>query len=97
MIESSNALFGFDTLGATLEGCCNLCYFNVTNCIQAYYYFYEGCVIQQGTNVNGTARGISDSCPSGQITGLTYGNDTNPPFRSTGSIAGPCGQIYNDL
>ncbi|CAF9934624.1 MAG: hypothetical protein HETSPECPRED_009295 [Heterodermia speciosa] len=97
VIESSNELFGFDTPGATLEGCCNLCYFGTTNCIQAYYYFYEGCVIQQATSVNATGEGISNSCPNGQISGLTYSDDTSPPFRSTGTIAGPCGQVYNNL
>ncbi|KAG7008606.1 hypothetical protein G7Y79_00005g017470 [Physcia stellaris] len=97
VIESSNSLYGSGTSGTSLEGCCNLCYFSVLNCIQAYYFFYEGCVVQQGTNVTGTSEGIGSICPNGKISGLTYNPDTAPPFRSTGTIAGPCGQTYNNL
>ncbi|KAL8636941.1 MAG: hypothetical protein Q9228_005731, partial [Teloschistes exilis] len=95
--SSGNTLYGSGTTGTTLEGCCNLCYFGVPNCTQAFYYFYEGCVIQQADMYNGTGIGVSSVCPKGQIAGLTYNRDANPPFRSTGDIAGPCGQTYNNL
>ncbi|KAL8690959.1 MAG: hypothetical protein Q9218_003717 [Villophora microphyllina] len=95
--SSQNTLYGSGTTGTTLEGCCNLCYFGVPNCTQAFYYFYEGCVIQQADEYTGTGEGASSVCPQGQIAGLTYSPDANPPFRSTGDIAGPCGQTYNNL
>lgn len=97
VISSQNTLYGSDTDADSLEGCCNLCFFGVPNCIQAFYYFYEGCVIQQAQTVNGTGIGVNDVCPNGKIDGLTYNPDTTPPFRSTGDIAGPCGVQYNDL
>ncbi|KAI4199982.1 MAG: hypothetical protein LQ350_004244 [Teloschistes chrysophthalmus] len=95
--SGGNSLYGSGTTGTTLEGCCNLCYFGVANCTQAYYYFYEGCVISQAGTYTGTGIGVSSVCPNGQIAGLTYNPDANPPFRSTGAIAGPCGQTYNNL
>lgn len=58
MLATENNLYGSGTTGTTLEGCCNLCFFEVPNCIQAFYYSYEGCVIQQGTSVNVTGQGI---------------------------------------
>ncbi|KAL8834748.1 MAG: hypothetical protein Q9170_003625 [Blastenia crenularia] len=97
IISYGNTLYGSGTTGTTLEGCCNLCYFTVPNCIQAFYYSYEGCVVSQATEVMGTGPGISNVCPNGKFAGLTYSPDTNPPFRSTGDIAGPCGTTYNNL
>ncbi|KAL9026158.1 MAG: hypothetical protein Q9196_005133 [Gyalolechia fulgens] len=97
LISDSNTLYGSGTTGETLEGCCNLCYFGVPNCIQAFYYSYQGCVVQQADNFTGSGLGVSNVCPKGTIDGLTYNPDTNPPFRSTGNIAGPCGQTYNNL
>ena len=47
--------------------------------------------------MTGTGEGISTVCPQGTVEGLTYSNDTNPAFRSTGDFAGPCGQTYDDL
>ena len=47
--------------------------------------------------VSGTYPGVSDVCPNGNIPGLTYSPDMNPPFRSTGDIAGPCGTTYNNI
>ena len=69
---SQQTLYGSNTVGTTLEGCCNLCFFGLTNCIFAYWYFYEGCVVQQGLTVNGTGVGISDVCPNGKINGLVF-------------------------
>ncbi|KAI4175265.1 MAG: hypothetical protein LQ343_001801 [Gyalolechia ehrenbergii] len=97
LISDGNSLYGSGTTGETLEGCCNLCYFGVPNCIQAFYYFYQGCVVQQADNFTGSGSGVSNVCPEGRIDGLTYNPDTNPPFRSTGDIAGPCGQTYSNL
>ena len=97
VVSSVQTLYGSNSPYDSLEGCCNACFFDIPNCIQAFYYFYEGCVVEQATTVNGTGVGISNTCPSGQIEGLTYSADTNPPFRSTGSIAGACGMTYNDL
>ena len=94
---NQNNLYGSETTGNSLEGCCNLCFFGVPNCVQAVYYSYEGCVIEQAVSPLGTGQGVSDVCPVGQIAGLTYNPDTNPPFRSTGLIAGPCGSVYNNL
>ena len=78
------------------EACCNLCYFGLTNCVQAWYYFYEGCVVGQADAV-GNGVGINDVCPTGQFQGLTYRNDSGADFRSTGDFAGPCGMTYNNL
>ena len=97
VLESQNTLYPLDSPAGTLEGCCNLCYFGLPNCIQTFFHFYEGCVIQQGTSVTGARQGVSNVCPNGKISGLTYNPDTNPPLRSTGDIAGPCAQLYNDL
>ncbi|KAH8703292.1 hypothetical protein BGW36DRAFT_84952 [Talaromyces proteolyticus] len=86
--------------GASAQACCNACYFDLPNCIQAYWYSYEGCVVSQATNASvshfGSGHDISSVCPAGTFNGLTYANDTNPAFRSTGNIAGPCGQAYTN-
>ncbi|KAL8677472.1 MAG: hypothetical protein Q9186_006113 [Xanthomendoza sp. 1 TL-2023] len=95
--NGQNSLYGAGTKGETIEGCCNLCYFEIPNCINAFFYGYQGCVVQQPSEVIGTGPGISAVCPNGQIAGLTYSRDTAPPFRSQGDIAGPCGQTYNNL
>ncbi|KAL8816342.1 MAG: hypothetical protein Q9223_004625 [Gallowayella weberi] len=95
--NGQNTLYGAGTKGETIEGCCNLCYFEVPNCINAFFYGYQGCVVQQPSEVIGTGPGVSAVCPNGQIAGLTYSRDTAPPFRSQGDIAGPCGQTYNNL
>ncbi|KAI4236864.1 MAG: hypothetical protein L6R40_006054 [Gallowayella cf. fulva] len=94
---TQNDLYGQGTTGETIEGCCNLCYFALPNCLNAFFYGYQGCVVQQPTEVIGTGPGVSEVCPNGQIAGLTYARDTTPPFRSQGQIAGPCGQTYNNL
>ncbi|OKL62116.1 hypothetical protein UA08_02368 [Talaromyces atroroseus] len=87
--------------GASAEACCNACFFEVPNCVQAYWYSYEGCVVSQVTNgsIAGAASGqqVSHVCPAGTFNGLSYANDTNPASRSTGNIAGPCAQTYNNL
>ena len=97
VLGTNNNLYGQGTTGTTLEGCCNLCYFGLPNCLQAFYYSYQGCVVQLATEVVGTGPGVTSVCPNGQIAGLTYNPDTSPPFRSQGNIAGPCGQTYNNL
>ncbi|KAL8915742.1 MAG: hypothetical protein Q9172_006706 [Xanthocarpia lactea] len=97
VLGTNNNLYGQGTTGTTLEGCCNLCYFGLSNCLQAFCYSYQGCVVQLATEVVGTGPGVSSVCPNGQIAGLTYNPDTSPPFRSQGNIAGPCGQTYNNL
>ncbi|KAI9820646.1 MAG: hypothetical protein M1827_005015 [Pycnora praestabilis] len=95
---TQNDLYGDGTTGTSLQGCCELCYFGVPNCIQAFYYFYEGCVVQHALSPTGTGVGESAACPNGVISGLTYGPDgTTPPFRSTGDIAGPCGSGYTNF
>jgi len=97
---TQNTLYGLDTeQGVDVVECCNTCLFDTENCVQAWWYFYEGCVVQQAVNVtetrvNGNVQGESEQCPQGTIEGLTYGNDTNPAFRSTGNIVGPCGGSY---
>ncbi|KAI4178026.1 MAG: hypothetical protein LQ348_005720 [Seirophora lacunosa] len=96
--DLSNSLYGQGTSGTTLEGCCNLCYFGLPNCVQAIYYSYQGCVVRQpAAPTGGTGVGVSDVCPNGQFQGLTYTPDLAPPFRSQGLLAGPCGQVYNNL
>ena len=82
---------------ATLEGCCNVCYFGILNCIQAFWYSYQGCVVQQAVAPTGTGVGVSSVCPNGKISGLTYNRDSGADVRSTGDIAGPCGQFYNNF
>lgn len=95
--NGSSERYDLDTVGATLEGCCNLCYFGLQNCISATYYSYLGCVVGRPTNAIGTGVGVSDACPVGQFARLTYARDTRPDFRSQGNLAGPCGQVYNNL
>ncbi|KAH6642081.1 hypothetical protein C7974DRAFT_94827 [Boeremia exigua] len=85
-----------DARGASAEACCNTCYFGIPNCIQAFFYSYQGCVVQQAFN-QGSGVGVSVSCPSGLFSGLTYTLDTSPAFRSTGDFAGPCGVQYNNF
>ncbi|OTA53181.1 hypothetical protein K449DRAFT_426864 [Hypoxylon sp. EC38] len=84
--------------GASAESCCNACYFAVSNCVQAYWYFYGGCVISVATNLTASS-GVNPSsvCPVGTFEGLTYGPDLNPAFLSTGNIAGPCGWDYTNF
>lgn len=96
---TANTLFGGDTVaGASLEGCCNLCYFGIDNCVQAYWYFFEGCVIRQAAApAAGDGVGVSTVCPVGRLAGLTYARDSSPAFRSTGDLAGPCGVGYGNL
>jgi len=57
--------------------------------------------VQQAVDVvvaeNGEEEGVNAQCPQGQIEGLAYGNDTDPAFRSTGNIVGPCGVSYFGL
>jgi hypothetical protein len=101
--STENTLFyvSSTTEGASAQACCNACFFELANCIQAYWYSYEGCVVSLATNSSlaGSASGeqVSTACPAGIFNGLTYEQDTNPAFRSTGNIAGPCGQTYNNL
>ncbi|KAI1378144.1 hypothetical protein F4677DRAFT_458818 [Hypoxylon crocopeplum] len=84
--------------GESAESCCNACYFGVANCVQAYWYFYEGCVVSVATDLSpGTGDNASTSCPAGTFDGLAYGPDVNPAFHSTGNIAGPCGQSYTNF
>ncbi|RAO68123.1 uncharacterized protein BHQ10_004135 [Talaromyces amestolkiae] len=100
---TENSLFyvSSTTEGASAQACCNACFFELANCIQAYWYSYEGCVVSLATNSSlaGSASGeqVSTACPAGIFNGLTYEQDTDPAFRSTGNIVGPCGQTYNDL
>jgi len=97
---TQNNRYGLDTeQGADVQGCCNTCLFDIENCVQAWWYFYQGCVVQQAVNVTetkvkGKVQGRSEQCPQGTIGGLEYGNNTNPAFRSTGNIVGPCGSAY---
>lgn len=96
--SGGNNLYSLDTpQGASAEACCNTCYFELPYCIQAYWYFYEGCVINQASTVTGSGEGVSTVCPQGTVEGLAYSNDTNAAFRSTGDFAGPCGQTYDNL
>lgn len=102
-LSTQNTLFYVSSTsqGASAQACCNACFFELANCIQAYWYSYEGCVVSQATNssLTGSASGehVGKTCPAGTFKGLTYEQDTNPAFRSTGNIAGPCGQTYNNL
>ncbi|MCJ1394520.1 hypothetical protein MMC18_007399, partial [Xylographa bjoerkii] len=84
--------------GTSAQACCNTCFFEIPNCVQAYWYFYEGCVVSQATNLE-TASGLSEStvCPAGTFEGLSYVPDYDPAFRSSGDIAGPCGQSYTNF
>ncbi|MCJ1282971.1 hypothetical protein MMC26_002298 [Xylographa opegraphella] len=93
-----NSLYYLNTPeGASASACCNACLFEVPNCIQAYFYFYEGCVVSQATNLgSASGSGVSSSCPAGTFNGLSYGPDVDPAFRSTGNIIGPCGQAYTN-
>lgn len=83
--------------GADVVGCCEACLFDTENCVQAWWYSYEGCVVQQAVNVTATTGGkdVSKTCPQGKIEGLTYGNDSSPAFHSTGNIIGGCGVGYD--
>lgn len=94
-----NGLFYLDTPeGNNATSCCNICFFGVANCIQAYWYSYEGCVVSQATNLDSASgEGVSTSCPAGTFDGLSYGPDLKPAFRSTGNIVGPCGRSYTNF
>lgn len=54
-------------------------------------------VEQTTATVGTTGKGVSAVCPAGTFVGLVYLPDSNPPFRSTGDIAGPCGVAYQNL
>ena len=89
-VESvGNIIEGQGTKGTTPEGCCNLCFFELPNCIQAPLYDYQGCVVQQADTPTTTGEGMSNVCSNGKISGLTYDFDMTPLFRSTANIAGP--------
>ena len=84
--------------GASAVACCNTCFFEIQNCVQAWWYFYERCVVSQATNfVEVTDSGISSVCPGGTFADLTYVPDYDPEFQSTGDIAGPCGVQYTNF
>ncbi|KAF3039621.1 hypothetical protein E8E11_004231 [Didymella keratinophila] len=52
--------------GASAEGCCNTCYFGLTNCIQAFWYSYQGCVLQQaGAQGSGMSTSHDGGMPLG--------------------------------
>ncbi|KAL8637284.1 MAG: hypothetical protein Q9228_005426 [Teloschistes exilis] len=94
-----NGRFFTDTpQGSSGQACCNACFFEIENCINAYYYSYQGCVYSQATNLtSASGQGKDATCPAGYFKDLTYVPDTKPAFRSQGNIAGPCGQTYNNL
>ncbi|KAG6999514.1 mannan endo-1,4-beta-mannosidase B [Physcia stellaris] len=95
-LSLQNTLFYLNTpQGNSASSCCNTCFFGVANCIQAYWYFYEGCVVSQAMDLgSATGLGNSTSCPAGAFGGSSYGPDVNPAFRSTGNFVGPCGERY---
>ena len=62
-----------------------------------HYETYADIAIFQADTVTGSGEGVSAICPQGTVEGLTYSNDTNAAFRSTGDFAGPCGQTYDNL
>ena len=98
-LSLSNSLYYLNTPeGTSAESCCKTCFFEIPYCVQAYWYFYQGCVVSQAT-VLGSANGVqsSSTCPSGLLGALTYAKDTNPAFRSTGNFAGPCGVEYANV
>ena len=97
-LELSNKLLHRSTpQGASAQACCNACFFEEDNCIQAWWYDYEGCVISQATNLtSASGHGLNPRCPAGTFNGLTYIPDFEPPFRSTGDIAGSCGVDYSN-
>lgn len=87
VVSSEQTKYAPDTSqGASFDGCCNFCFFGTSNCIQTYWYSYQGCVVERGTSVNGIGVGASNVCPRGQIAGLVYDPDNNPSFRSTGAM-----------
>ncbi|CRG91120.1 hypothetical protein PISL3812_08168 [Talaromyces islandicus] len=73
-LATENTLFhrGDSTAGASAQACCNACYFDLPNCIQAYWYSYEGCVVSQATNVSvphaASGHDVSSVCPAGTFT-----------------------------
>jgi hypothetical protein len=51
--------------------------------------------VSQATDLSsGSGKGVTPNCPAGVFAGLSYGPDVKPAFRSTGNIAGPCGEAY---
>ncbi|KAH8811072.1 hypothetical protein F5884DRAFT_854434 [Xylogone sp. PMI_703] len=87
------------TQGQNATACCHTCFFEIENCIQAWFYNVEGCVVSQASNLtSASGEGVTSSCPAGTFRGLTYGPDNATQiFGSTGDIAGPCGQSYTNL
>jgi hypothetical protein len=98
-IGEGNSLYNLDTaIGASVQSCCNACFFDITNCVSAYWYSYEGCVIMAPHESSFTGVGnATDTCTKGKIANLAYVMDTGADFRDTGDIAGPCGVEYQDL
>ena len=102
-LELSNTLYRLSSPeGGSAQACCEACHFGsdagITNCVQAYWYSYQGCVVSQATNTAaGSGEHVSPACPRGLLAGLTYGPDVDPAFRSTGNIAGPCGWSYTNF
>ncbi|RFU24392.1 hypothetical protein B7463_g11946, partial [Scytalidium lignicola] len=83
--------------GQNATDCCNTCFFEVENCVQAFYHEVEGCVVSQATNLtSASGEGVTNSCPAGTFNGLAYGADINPQPRTPGTIMGPCGQDYHN-
>ncbi|RYP08275.1 hypothetical protein DL764_002009 [Monosporascus ibericus] len=81
--------------GSSPRACCETCLFAVESRVQTYWFSYQGCAVSRATNAAaGTGHHVTGSCPVGTFEGLTYGPDVRPAFRSTGNIAGPCGQSY---
>ena len=97
-----NTRYGLETAeGASARACCEACHFGgaaTANCVQAYWYSYQGCVVSRAARPGaGTGEHASPACPAGLLAGLTYGPDVDPAFRSTGNIAGPCGSLYTNF
>ncbi|RYP47333.1 hypothetical protein DL768_006584 [Monosporascus sp. mg162] len=84
--------------GSSPRACCETCHFGIESCVQAYWFSYQGCIVNRATNaVAGTGHHMTGSWPVGTFEGLTYGPDARPVSRSTRNTAGPCGQSYTNF
>lgn len=99
----NSTLYDLSTpIGNSYASCCNKCYFDSVNCVQAIYHSSAvaflgnlGCKIETAPAAVGDELPAHQTqfCPAGVITGLIYGPDDGTPLF----IPGPCGQVYENL
>ncbi|MCJ1308988.1 hypothetical protein MMC25_002643 [Agyrium rufum] len=90
IVSSENNLF---YNASSLADCCAECFFETQYCTAAYAYPY-GCVLTLNTVV-GDFPGADATCPQGKLPGESYEPQNYRDPRTPGTLAGPCGTVYN--